>query len=247
PSQKGQVIAGKVPCNGAVMRVRPQGGAVELVAWGFRNPFGLAFAPGGELFVTDNSYDERGSRPAWGTGDLLWRVTPGAWYGWPDYWADHAVTVHKAPGKPAPPPLLSPPPGKPPRPAARFGVHSSTNGIDFSRSADFGHAGEAFVAQFGDMAPSAGKLLRPVGFKVLRVDVQRGVTHEFAVNRGKTSGPASRIGGGGLERPVAVRFSPDGRSLYVVDFGVLTVGERGPQPREKTGVLWRVTRQAAGR
>ncbi|HET8646373.1 MAG TPA: hypothetical protein VFO85_12845, partial [Vicinamibacteria bacterium] len=33
-------------------------------------------------------------------------------------------------------------------------------------------------------------------------------------------------------------------SLYVVDFGVLTVGERGPQPREKTGVLWRVTRQA---
>jgi glucose/arabinose dehydrogenase len=122
-------------------------------------------------------------------------------------------------------------------------VHSSTDGIDFSRSAAFGHVGEAFVAQFGDMAPSAGKLLHPVGFKVLRVNVGTGVMQEFVVNKGKTNGPASRFGGGGLERPVAVRFSPDGRALYVVDFGVLTVGERGPQPREKTGVLWRVTRE----
>ena len=46
----------------------------ELVAWGLRNPFGLAFAPDGTLYVTDNSYDVRGSRPVCGTGDLLWEV-----------------------------------------------------------------------------------------------------------------------------------------------------------------------------
>lgn len=247
PSRPGQVVPGRVPCNGAVMRVPASGGAVELVAWGFRNPFGLAFAPDGRLYVTDNGYDERGSRPAWGTGDLLWRVSPGGWYGWPDFWADHAVTVHKAPGKPAPKALLAPPPGKPPRPVATFEVHSSSDGLDFSRSPAFGHVGQAFVAQFGDMAPAAGKLLHPVGFKVLRVDVAGGLLHEFAVNRGKTNGPASRIGGGGLERPVAVRFSPDGTALYIVDFGVLTVSERGPQPRPETGVLWRVTREALAR
>src|SRR3712207_7718684 len=51
----------------------------------FRSPFGLAFTPDGHLFVTDNSYDERGSRQVFGTGDLLWAVTPGTWYGWPDF------------------------------------------------------------------------------------------------------------------------------------------------------------------
>lgn len=88
----GQVIKGAVPCNGAIMKVRLTGGAPELVAWGFRNPFGLAFSPGGELYVTDNSYDERGSRPVWGTGDLLFAVKPGMWYGWPDISAEWGVT-----------------------------------------------------------------------------------------------------------------------------------------------------------
>ncbi len=55
----------------------------------------------------------------------------------------------------------------------------------------------------------------------MRVNVRNGVIEEFAVNKGKANGPASKIGGGGLERPVAARFSPDGKSLYVVDFGVL--------------------------
>lgn len=62
PTTKGQVVSGALPCNGAVMRVPKDGGDVELVAWGFRNPFGLAFAPDGRLFVTENGFDERGSR-----------------------------------------------------------------------------------------------------------------------------------------------------------------------------------------
>ena len=46
--------------------------------------------------------------------------------------------------------------------AAKLGVHSSSDGLDFSRSESFGHVGEAFVAQFGDMAPGAGKVWRSV-------------------------------------------------------------------------------------
>jgi len=93
------------------------------------------------------------------------------------------------------------------------------------------------------MSPAVGKVLAPVGFKVVRVDTTDGVIHDFASNRGKQNGPASLLKRGGLERPVACRFDPSGTALYVVDFGVLTVDEKGKsQPRPGTGVLWRITR-----
>lgn len=221
---------------------------MEVVAWGLRNPFGLAFAPGGPLYVTENSFDDRGSRPIWGAGDVLWRVDPqqpGLWYGWPDFhagepltWSDH----YTPPGKPAPQFLLAEHPNPPPKPAAVLGVHSSSNGIDFARTGGFGYAGQAFIAQFGDMAPKVGKVLAPVGYKVVRVDPQTGVIEDFAANVGKTNGPASRVKSGGFERPTSLRFSPDGSALYVVDFGVVTMSQKGPEPKQGTGVLWRITR-----
>ncbi|MDQ3605611.1 MAG: glucose dehydrogenase, partial [Gemmatimonadota bacterium] len=81
----------------------------------------------------------------------------------------------------------------------------------------------------------------------IRVEVSTGVVRDIAVNRASTNGPASRVGGGGLERPVAARFDPAGTALYVVDFGVMTVGPRGPEPRQESGVLWRITREEGGR
>lgn len=244
-TQAGQVVPGEVPCNGAILRVRPSGGTPELVAWGLRNPFGLAFSPDGTLYITENQYDVRGSRPVFGTGDLLWEITPGTWYGWPDYFAGKPLTDsdwYEAPDEPAPGFVLAQHPNRPPEPTALLGVHSSSNGLDFSRSQEFGHVGEAFIAQFGDMAPGAGKVLNPVGFKVVRVDVSTGVIEDFAVNKGDTNGPASWLGTGGLERPIAARFNRSGTALYVVDFGVMTVSDKGPQPRENTGVLWRISR-----
>ncbi|HYD21400.1 MAG TPA: PQQ-dependent sugar dehydrogenase [Flavipsychrobacter sp.] len=250
PSTPGQVIKGSVPCNGSIMRVPLEGGKAELVAWGFRNPFGLAVNDKGKLYVTENGYDDRGSRPLWGTADVLWEVENGRWYGWPDFSAgDNMTTDPKDKAKEFKPPTHAKPkavlrnyPGTPPRPRAIMGVHSSSNGIDFSRSSSFGHVGEAFIAEFGDMAPKVGKVVAPVGFKVVRVDVQSGVIQDFAVNRHSKNGPASWYGGGGLERPVSVKFSPDGKALYIVDFGIMKMTEQGPQPQMKTGVVWKVTK-----
>jgi glucose/arabinose dehydrogenase len=244
-TSKGQVIRGQVPCSGSVLRISPAGGRPELIAWGFRNPFGIAFAPDGQLYVTENGFDDRGSRPVWGAGDVLWRITPGTWYGWPDYAEGRTVTNEdfRPPMKKSLAPLLAREPGKPPAPVAIFGVHASADGFDFSHSNGFGHVGQAFVAEFGDEAPTTGKVLHPVGFRVVRVDVTSGHIEEFAANKGKHVGPASKFGGAGFERPVSARFDPSGNALYVVDFGVLLHDSGGAKPQQGTGVLWRITRQ----
>jgi glucose/arabinose dehydrogenase len=243
-TEPGQKIKGALKCSGAVLRVKPDGSNLELVAWGFRNPFGLAFSADGKLFVTDNGYDERGSRPVWGAPDLLWQVDKGKWYGWPDYSGSEPLTLEKfkAPGKPQPKFLLADHPGTPPDPVAKFGVHSSADGLDFSRNASFGHVGEAFIALVGDEAPATGKLLHAVGFKVVRVNVSNGVVEDFAVNKGPHNGPASKLHSGGLERPVAARFSPSGDALYVIDFGVVLHDKSGAKPKTGTGVIWKITR-----
>jgi glucose/arabinose dehydrogenase len=240
---KGQVVKGAIPCSGAVFRMRPEGGSLDLVAWGFRNPFGLAFSPDGKLYVTENQYDIRGSRPVYGAGDLFREVVRGKWHGWPDFHGSDPLARderYKPPLKDEVRLVLHQPPNVPPAPVAVLGVHSSSNGFDFSRNPDFGYTGHAFIAQFGDQAPTTGKVLAPVGFKVVRVDPETGVVADFAINKGEAGGPASWTGGGGLERPVAARFDPKGRALYVVDFGVMMQREEGAIPIPETGVLWRI-------
>ena len=240
----GQVIRGELPCSGSVMRIPLSGGELELVAWGFRNPFGLAVHEG-KLFVADNGYDDRGSRPVWGTGDILWEVQEDQWYGWPDFSAQHPLDheLYKVPGKGTTELLLKNKPNDPPDPVAVLGVHSSSNGIDFSTSEDFGYKGMAFIAQLGDMAPNVGKVLGPVGFKVVMVNPETGVIRDFAVNKGKENGPASLLKKGGLERPVDVKFSRDGTALYVVDFGVIKISDGKTISQKGTGVIWRITKQ----
>lgn len=244
PARKGQVIPASPRPTGAILRVRVDGGEPEVVAWGLRNPFGLAFAVDGALYVTENGYDDRGSRKVWGAPDALWRIEAGTWYGWPDYAAGFPLTdpQFRSPGNPPSRLLLAQVPNPVPRPAARFAVHSSANGFDFARGGGFGYAGEAFVAIFGDMAPSVGKVLGPVGGKVVRVDPRTGVITDFAANRADREGPASKVGGHGLERPVAVRFDPQGQALYIVDFGVMLEQGKSPVPIPGTGGVWRITR-----
>lgn len=241
----GQRIAGATLASGSIIRLPLDGGEPEQVAWGFRNPFGLAFSGDGQLYITENGYDNRGSRPVWGAPDLLRRVEEGQWHGWPDFSGDQPLTdpFFGPPGGEAPGFLLAEHPNEPPPAVANLGVHSSSNGFDFSWSQVFGHTGQAFIAQWGDMAPQVNKVLGPVGFKVVRVDLDNGNVSDFLVNRGPKNGPASLIGGGGLERPIAARFSPDGTALYVVDFGVFTLDGEESRPRRGTGVVWRIVKE----
>ena len=76
--------------------------------------------------------------------------------------------------------------------------------------------------------------------EVRAVDPETGVVREFAANRGDVVMPASKTGGGGLERPIAARFDPAGAALYVVDFGILTEGPDGSRPEPGTGCVWRI-------
>ncbi|MGK7391121.1 MAG: PQQ-dependent sugar dehydrogenase [Candidatus Cyclobacteriaceae bacterium M2_1C_046] len=236
-----QVIKGSIPCNGAIMKVPVDGGDAELVAWGLRNPYGLALSANDELFITENSYDVRGSRPVWGTGDVLWKIEEGIWYGWPDFNAGVPIHVFEVPGKEKPMKILAEHPNEPPKPVAKLGVHSSSNGIVIAKG-KFEERKYAFVAQFGDMAPGVGKVIKPVGYKVVRVNLENGVIDDFAVNKGERNGPATWLKSGGLERPISVQIAPDG-ALYVVDFGILTMSEEGAKPYEKTGVIWKITRK----
>ncbi len=64
------------PWEGAVLRVSSDLGEPEVIASGFRNPFGIVIGPDGELFVTDNDIDEN-------PGDELNHIVPGAHYGHP--------------------------------------------------------------------------------------------------------------------------------------------------------------------
>jgi glucose/arabinose dehydrogenase len=242
--EPGQVIQGQVPCSGAVMRVPVGGGPLELVAWGLRNPYGLALDGNERLYVTENGYDTRGSRPVFGAADVVWRIEPGRWYGWPDYAEGRPLTSAEwnESGGNTGGFVLARHFGQPPRPTAYLPVHSSADGFDISRNPAFGQLGYAFVALFGDMAPRVGKVLGPVGFKVVRVNLTTGTVEDFARNRGDANGPASRLQLSGLERPIAARFSPDGSALYIVDFGIMRMTGKGPESQPHTGRVWRIVR-----
>jgi glucose/arabinose dehydrogenase len=85
-------------CTGAILRapihVRDPQSHVEPFSWGYRNPFGLRFAPEdhalkGGLFVTENGEDERGARPTNNAPDRLQLARMNAngtpdHHGWPD-------------------------------------------------------------------------------------------------------------------------------------------------------------------
>jgi len=107
-------------CTGAILRSQitedGKAGPIEPYSWGYRNPFGIRFAPQdhqlkGHLFITENGEDERGARPTNGAPDRLQiaepmvddgRLTPD-FHGWPDRFGflDSAQTVFDPQGGPA--------------------------------------------------------------------------------------------------------------------------------------------------
>ncbi len=244
-TEAGQRIEGKVRCNGSVLRCNPDGSDLELVAWGLRNPYGIAFHPDGRLFVTEHGSDDRGGRYIVGDLDDFYQIEQGRWYGWPDfasgirlddpYWGDESKGQGRAPV------LAEHPDPQPPLPLVSFEAHTGANGVAFCSDERFGFYGDAFVALFGDIAPITTQIMTPAGFKVVRVDMRTRRVVDFAVNH--IAGPASKLPHEGFERPSHCEFGPDG-ALYVVDWGEIEIAPEagGLRMQKDTGILWRIRR-----
>ena len=229
PSKPGQVIEGRLKANGVIYRCNPDGSELEVFAWGLRNPYALNLDPQGRLLTINQGEDNRGSRAFEETPDALFEVKHGAWYGWPDFSAGRPaqdymadVTTDNSKGF-----VMETHPSEPEQPLHIFTSHTAAVAIDFSISDRFGFEGQAFVAEFGSGAPftSGGKVISR-GHKIVRLDMATMQEEDFYVSRSLVSGP---------RRPVQARFSPDGKSLYVVDHGNMGI--------PKSGGLWEITRE----
>lgn len=238
-SYPGKIVDGITRANGSILRANLDGSNLELVVWGLRNPFRIQFDRFGRLFAANHGMDIRGSRPVAESPDEFQLIRPGTWYGWPDFTGGLPVTLpqFKPEGQPQPTFVWAQHPMKPPIPFTTFQPHTAAMGFNFNEHPSFGPVGDAYVAEFGPIIPTntGGKPIYNVGHRVSTVDMDNGNVSTFARN---FSGlPASRTGGGGLERPIDAVFGNDG-ALYIADFGIYT----STGPVKNTGVIWRITR-----
>jgi glucose/arabinose dehydrogenase len=237
----GTVVPGNPKCNGAVLSAKLDGSDLQVVAWGFRNPYGLEIGPDGAMYLASHGFDARGSRPIENAWDCFYRVQPGAWYGWPDFACDVPVTdpQFKPAGGPQPGFVLAQHPTEhPPAPIAKFDPHDATNGFAFAPGDPWGQPTDAFIALFGDFTPATGTVPIPRGAKVVRLDTTSGAISDFITNA--IPGEASKHGLGGLEHPSDVTFGPDG-AMYVADWGVARISTDGLKLDPGSGVIWRIT------
>lgn len=242
PSSPFEVVKGMLKASGSILSANPDGSDLKLVAWGLRNPFRLKFDCYNRLFAGNHGADVRGSRPIENSPDEFQLITPGMWYGWPDYYGGQPVTLPKFKPEDGPQPkfLFSQHPMIPPRPFAVFPIHAAIMGFAFNYNKDFGYYGDAFIAEFGSEAPetTGGRPLPEVGHRISRIDMKTGCITDFAVN--KSGFGALYSGEGGFERPIDVVFGLD-KAMYVVDFAVVPEGEPD-NFIPNTGVIWKITK-----
>lgn len=236
PGKADEIVQRKFPCSGAIYQANSDGTGIRVFADGFRNPFGLAFGPGGNLFATDNGMDARGSRPVDNAFDTLEQVFFGEWYGWPDYNARIPITDSRFKPADGPQPqfLIKNHPPLADLPVATFKPHSVPTKFDFSSSERFGYAGEFFVPLFGVIYHNGKPLSEPSGFKIVRVTPSTGDVADFMViidPGAETLGPV---------HPIQVKFRPDGKEMYLVDFGLS--GDTGRPPERNSGAIWKITK-----
>jgi glucose/arabinose dehydrogenase len=160
-TRAGDVIAGQIPCSGAVLRTTAEGGtSPQLVAWGFRDPRGLAFTPEGRLYLLDDNFQAESVRPVAVGGDLVFAVAPGVWYGWPDAHGSQQGVQ----------PLLAAQPNPPPRPVAEFPTTVRATSLDIARDALFGGSAQAYVSL----------AVPQFGARIVRLDLRTGALTDFA-------------------------------------------------------------------
>ncbi|MHB8131503.1 MAG: PQQ-dependent sugar dehydrogenase [Mobilitalea sp.] len=243
PNILNEIKKGYVKASGSILRANRDGSNLELVAWGFRNPIQINFDRDFRLFVANRGLDVRGSRPIANAPDEFHLVTPGVWYGWPDYSAGEPVTLprFKPEGGQQPEFLLTNHPNIPPRPYAEFPPHTTITGFDFNYNRNFGPYGDVYITLFGSFGPitmGRSAAYEGIGYNISKIDMHTGAVITFINNRSGL--PADYNQGGGFGRLVDVEFGPDG-AMYILDMGM---NDRHFLDRivPNSGVIWKVSK-----
>lgn len=221
------VDADEVTANPAVLHWRDVGGApiapdaiathprnadfaakVDVLGWGFRNVYDVAFDDAGNAYTATNGADVPSSQ------DLLYKITPGADHGFPFC---YNVGTPGATGdgvSVVPNPLYDDAERCADAPAATalLGWHVCATGMDVSNGGAFGHA--AYVGECGPFYPDdliAQLAANPEGF-------QHNEGHKIARVMLDDNGDATEVRDfiTGLALPLDVEFGPDG-AMYVAD------------------------------
>lgn len=239
-----EVRKGVTKASGSILKANPDGTNLELVAWGLRSPSYVKFDEQGRLFVSNNGYDIRGSRPIANAPDEFHNIVPGLWYGWPDYAGGEPVTLDRFKPEGGNPVdfLFMNHPNIPPRPYAIFPPGSTIIGFEFNYNTSFGPRGDIYIAEFGSVRPGILSDAPPQyigsGHRISKIDNFTGSISTFAINKSGFSATLTREGGFG--RPADIAFGPDG-AMYVVDMGINTT-ENSNIFIPYTGVIWKITR-----
>jgi glucose/arabinose dehydrogenase len=249
----------------AIYSVEQGGGDLKVEAHGVRYPAGLTFNEYGTLYMTNQGMELRGTRPVSDDPDsFLKMLGQETWYGWPDYSADLRPITDEQFQPPRELAIRYGYPnvrfvidqtgsqlGPPTQGTMLFGVFRPLSGASkFDLAPGSGafrkFGGRAFVALAGDRAPFAtsGYPMRAsTGYRVVMLSIDERKVEDFIKNVKEV--PASRIGrdavaGYALERPIDVKFGPDG-AMYILDFGQMRTKDGKPDVRPGTGKILRLT------
>ncbi len=250
--------------SGVIMSDSLDGGDLKVEAWGLRDPVGLALDEYDSIYVTDQGMELRGTRPIDNDPDALFQLNAlrGVWLGWPDYSRSlEPVSLAKY----QPPKWMVIPTGYPNVRAvidhetsklatpdkdlvrAVFPWQSGASKMAFFPK--FGpfhnprYEGGVLVALWGDRAPfstSDRPMSTPLpGYRIVRVDLDNriGEIENFIYNTRGGPASASADSSGGVERPIDVKFGPDG-NLYILDFGRATMKHGHLQTESGTGKIF---------
>jgi len=234
---RGEMVRATLPASGAIHRFDLKSKKLSIYADGLRNPYGLAMDDDGTLYATNLGYDDRGVRAVKNSPDWVVKLKKGAWYGWPDFAGQFPLTeplFDSERGINRRPLIVNPPPVEPP--LATLPPHYSPMKLACA-PAQFPAKG-LFVAIFGDAQPLTENLKELVPTGVINVDPQTGKYSWFIKNKEQ---PRAGRSGGGFKRIIDLEFDPDGKNLYVLDFGVIEFTDMAPNAIPKSGVLWKIS------
>jgi glucose/arabinose dehydrogenase len=241
-------------CDGAILRAqlnsRNPENTIEPFSWGYRNPYGIRFAPHdhalkGGLFVTENGEDERGARPTNNSPDRLQLAQQNPdgspdYHGWPDRFGflDSTQAVFNPVGGPGDDnpaavvgkpvqPVLAFPPQQITAPLALEAADVAIVGLDFVPDS-FVHGpvkrGAALAGREGDFGFSKSNGTPEEGHDVQLINFSKpGEPLQLKLERfahNTTFEQAFVDGIRGINRPVDLKFGPDD-CAYLVDYGAV--------------------------